>query len=824
MDFHPVSHAEPQRDGARRRHGSRRPGLECLERRELLSLSGWAIGLGSPADREWGWETAADADGNVYVTGRFEGTVDFDPDPAGQSNLTSQGGGDAFVAKYSPTGALIWATSAGSAADDDEGRKIAVDSSGNATVTLLTAGLSDDRFWHLDANGNTLWSQAIVTTDRFDANDVAVDADGDIYLAGLFTETADFGDTAVGQTISLTSAGGGDILVAKYAPTGEVIWAQRAGSPATQQSIGYDWANGITVDDDGNVYLAGQARVGADFGDHTAGLPQAKKGKPKPTSLNIFVAKMDADGTFQWVSMASGTSIDIAEDVSVDGNGNVYITGDFGSESAAFGSHTINKAGDYDVFAAKLDPSGNSLWARAMGGLGRDSGFSISADDVGNVYVAGDFAAAGDYGPFQLAPKGTVSGAGFLAKLDAAGGNVLSAQEIGWGITASVGSDGTLNYTGAIKTDASGEEFPTGETLISTPQADGSPSGDIFVSKMDPEVPGIRSLAVSPQPVVQGDTLTLSAHGVLDVGGRVASVAFYRDADGNGAFDAGIDELLGTDTDVSDAWGVAVSTTDFPLGPQTYFAVATDNDGLTSDAAAAIGEVVEDGAQPDVYESTDTPLAITDAHPKKGPKTTTSELVIASANDVGLLDLVISLDDGSSDVSDLTATLTSPDNTPMTVPLASGTTTYADFGFVGESLGGTWTLAITDSVRGNTHTLNSWSLTVVPVPAGGASSSALMAAASFEQQNSFEPIALLSVSRLVTAANGHDDGSGDAADELFASDGPAVDYADLLVDDRLFPASPKRHAKRSALDLVLEDITADPFNEQLAEDLALALV
>ena len=71
-----------------------------------------------------------------------------------------------------------------------------------------------------------------------------------------------------------------------------------------------------------------------------------------------------------------------------------------------------------------------------------------------------------------------------------------------------------------------------------------------------------------------------------------------------------------------------------------------------------------------------------------------------------------------------------------------------DFGFVGESLGGTWTLSITDSVKGNTHTLNSWSLTVAPVSAGGAASSALL-----------------------------------AVDELFGSDGPAADAADLLADD-----------------------------------------
>ncbi len=582
------------RDGARRRRGFRRPGLECLERRELLSVAGWAISFGSSGDYDDGFDTAADASGNVYVTGRFEGTVDFDPDPTGEVNLTSQGGRDAFVAKYSPTGALIWAKSAGTAAGSEDGRAIAVDGWGNATVTF-----SGD-FWHLDANGNTLWSQAIVSPDGR-AYDVAVDADGYIYIAGSFTETADFGDTPDGQTISLTSAGWHDIFVAKYAPTGEVIWAQRAGSP---HSTFYEGASGIAVDgqdpDNVYVYLTGRAVNGAEFGGETIILSQAKKGRPKPTGAgNIFVAKLGAvDGTFQWTSMAGGMSLDRGRNVTVDGNADVYITGAFGSVSASFGSHTINLEGDdyydRDAFAAKLDPSGNFLWASGMGGSGNDRGWSVSADDFGNLYVAGNFdGTGGDYGPFELTYDGPASGAGFLEKLDAASGNVLSAQVIGWGISGvSVGSDGTLNYTGAIKTDASGEEFPTGETLISTPTTNGWPSGDIFVSKMEPGKPGIRRLSVSPDPITQGGMLTLSAHGVLDIGGRVASVAFYRDANGDGLLDAG-DELLGTDTDVSDAWGVTVSTATFPLGPQTYFAVATDNVGDTSDAASATGEVVD---------------------------------------------------------------------------------------------------------------------------------------------------------------------------------------------------------------------------------------
>ncbi len=559
-----------------------RAGLECLERRELLSVGGWAIGMGSAADNEWGWQTATDGDGNVYVTGEFGDTVDFDPDPMVEFNLTSQGGSNTFIAKYSPAGALFWARS-----NDVAGKiAVAVDASDKAAVTF-----SDGQFWRLNADGTDAWSpQAITATGSVEANDVAVDAGGAIYVTGRLSGTADFGTTASGGTVSLTSSGLHDIFVAKYAASGEAIWAQRAGYSST----GVERGNGITVDGN-DVYVTGSFFDGADFGSDTLSLPQAKKGRPKYTSSNIFVAKMDAaDGTFQWASAAGGTSLDDAEHVTVDGDGNVYITGNFRSSSATFGGHTINNAGYYDAYAAKLDPAGNFVWVRSIGGVGDDWAWSVLADDVGNLYVAGDIRTSGEIGPFSVS-LGSGDLVGYLAKLDTASGDVLGVQQITRDVAGlSIGNDGAVHLAGGLKTDASGYRFSTGETLFSTPLADGSPGWDIFVSKMEPGAPGIRRLSVSPDPITQGSMLTLSAHGVLDIGGRVASVAFYRDTNGDGLLDAD-DELLGTDTDVSNAWGVTVSTATFPLGSQTYFAVATDNDPvpLTSDAVSATGTVVD---------------------------------------------------------------------------------------------------------------------------------------------------------------------------------------------------------------------------------------
>ena len=258
------------------------------------------------------------------------------------------------------------------------------------------------------------------------------------------------------------------------------------------------------------------------------------------------------------------------------------------------------------------------------------------------------------------------------------------------------------------------------------------------------DVPTITALAVNPDPVTQGENVALTATGVADTDGTVDSVAFYRDANGNGSLDVGLDTLLGTDTTAGDGWTVTVPTSGFAVGTQTYFAVATDNDGLTSNPMSGIGEVASGGSGTTTYASTDTPISLPDEN------TVISTLEIS--DDATIHDLNVQLNIAHTRDADLDVYLISPVGTRVElftdvggsgddfqdtifddesgIPITSGSApfagTYRPEGnlaeFEGESLAGTWQLEIHDDRSRQTGTLNSWSIIAEHSPIAAAAS------------------------------------------------------------------------------------------------------
>jgi len=345
--------------------------------------------------------------GNSYVTGCFKDIASF-----GSYTLYSSGDYDIFAAKIDDCGNWLWATQAGGSGWD-RGNGITIDDAGNSYVTGWFEGtasfgsyfLNNSGFWDIfvakiDESGNWLWATQAGGSDSDLGIGITIDNTGCSYVTGNFVGTSSFGP------YSLTSSGDADIFVAKMDANGNWQWVTRAGGNDLDGGLG------ITIDNTGYSYVTGNFVGTSYFGPYSL---------TSSGGADIFVAKMDANGNWQWVSRAGGTENDYGYGITIDDAGNSYVAGDF-KETATFGSYSLTSSGDADIFAAKMDAVGNWLWAKRAGGTDRDDGFGITIDDEGNSYITGEFRSTATFGPYSFTSSGYSDI--FVAKLN----STLSAE------------------------------------------------------------------------------------------------------------------------------------------------------------------------------------------------------------------------------------------------------------------------------------------------------------------------------------------------------------------------------------------------------------
>jgi len=275
---------------------------------------------------------------------------------------------------------------------------------------------------------------------------------------------------------TITSSGSYDVFVAKLDSNGNWQWAKQAGGSSV------DYGRGISVDSSGNSYVTGYFQGTASFGPYTI----TSSGR-----WDVFVAKLDSNGNWQWAKQAGGSMSEIGFGISVDSSGNSYITGWF-QGTASFGPYTITRSGGpVDVFVAKLDSNGNWQWAKQAGGSSADVGRGISVDSNGNSYVTGYFRETASFGPYTITSSGLYDV--FVAKLDS-NGNWQWAKQAGgsfddYGVGVGVDSNGNSYITGYFKGMAS-----FGITILTSSGYDGY---DIFIAKLIQE-PYILSIDIKP--------------------------------------------------------------------------------------------------------------------------------------------------------------------------------------------------------------------------------------------------------------------------------------------------------------------------------------
>jgi predicted secreted protein len=331
---------------------------------------------------------------HLYITGSFKQSITADNFRAGNPNagspdeincesflsktIKSKGGSDIFIAKYYV-------------------------GTGSLTYFIQAGGIGND--------------------EGFDIKTYK----GSTYLTGYFTKEATFNGYTINNqiynTIKVVADGGyRDAFIAKYhtddlTDVTKVDWAKQVGT-----GRGDDYGKAIDVDPWGNIYVTGGFTHNLTFySNNYQNWTLMKTNDVQGLGdSDMFIVKYNASLNFLWANKAGGSSLEMGNDILVDTDGSIYVSGSYYSSNMAFyhnykgTSNAIKKVthgGQKDGFLVKYTYAGLYAWASNLSGSGTDDLTSIAKDNTGKLYVAGGFlGTAIAYGPFNLKKLNSTGG------------------------------------------------------------------------------------------------------------------------------------------------------------------------------------------------------------------------------------------------------------------------------------------------------------------------------------------------------------------------------------------------------------------------------
>jgi Beta-propeller repeat len=579
--------------------------LDSLEARDVPAGDlAYALQLtGLPASANL--RVAADPVGNTYVTGTFTGTLDLDPTTTGVTNVTSKGGTDVFVAKYSVTGQLVWGKSLGGTANETVA-DIAFDGAGSVytggtfqgavdfnpnpavTATMTAAEGGSGYVWKLDFYGNLFMARTIDGTSTISA--LAVDAGGNITTTGIFQGTTDFDPTDAGTTNLTTTNTSGAAFAWKLASNGSFAWAKKF------ETSGMIEMPNVAVDGAGNTYIAGSLTGLADLDPSDTTKASVAVG----TAMTPFIVKLSGPGDFVWaravrtVTEVTGATNKITG-LGIDSIGNVYAAGVFAGAvdfDPSAGTATLTSAGGVnDGFVMKFDGAGNFRWARQFGGASAETISDLFVDKAGNTYTTGTFTGVADFDP-GAGTATLVSGAGasdgYVLKLSNLG-NLMYTRVLGGGASTTkpttIWADGAGNMTVAGTFVGLVDFDPAASMAL----IDGGTSSG-FIVRLSPKAgstpgpvntPPINVWAGGPYAINEGQGVTLTAS-ATDLNKDV--LKFTWDLNGDGVFG----DAFGTSVTLTSAQMAVLGLADGTGVPKTIRLRVKDGINLPAEGVATL--------------------------------------------------------------------------------------------------------------------------------------------------------------------------------------------------------------------------------------------
>jgi len=461
-----------------------------------------------------GYSLVQNSAGEMYISGSFEGTVDFDAGD-GVYNLTAFGDRDAFIEKMDADGNFMWVKQIGGT-DSDYVRNSCLDNDGNIFITGSFKGISDmdpgdDDYYftslggedmfvlELDEDGNFVWAGHMGGPLDDHATSISIAPSGNIYIAGYFLGMADFDPSDTAEYY--LQATGQAIFVEKLNINKQFIWAGMMGGS------GFDYCQNMCLDDDENVYTIGMFGGTADFdpGDGTEYLNAVG-------DRDIFVSNLNSDGEYVWAKSMGGNLIEAGQFIEYDNIGNLLLTGNFQGTvdfDPGEGNYYMTSMGDYDIFIGKLDMEGNMVWMKQIGGAGSDGGWALALDSDNNVYSTGYFSETADFNPgdetFEMTSFGDIDI--FVSKLDESGNFVWAADMGGelYDRGLSIITDDQSNIITTGMFEGTADFDPSGNNYY----LNGLGDYDVFISRLGTELLGLDKkesnnfIIAYPNPVSQ---------------------------------------------------------------------------------------------------------------------------------------------------------------------------------------------------------------------------------------------------------------------------------------------------------------------------------